>query len=179
MAQLISFKVKGVDASFEASLLTPEVAAKMLAKGCARSFFERETGKEDKTAETLTAAIAKMTADPNAYYAAIGTRGEGTTRAKLSPLEKEAKNRATKIVEYAKMDASKLEGKSKAVIEGAQAIWAKYGGSGFLFKAKDDVTDTIKAAVQNNLAAKQKVFEAYVAKLTAENWAPKAKDLEI
>ena len=162
MAQLISFKVKGETVEFDASKLTPEVMAKMLTKGCGRSFFERETGKGEKTtAESLAKAIAAVKSDPNAYYAAVGHR-EGTSRPKLDIYERKAGSWFN--AEF--LPALKL-GHEKA-----KALWVKAGGVSTIFKAKDDADATAKEVAGKNADARTKLVAAKAKKLKDTGWEP-------
>jgi hypothetical protein len=136
MGQMISFKVKGNAVEFPMEKLAPEVMVKMLTKGCARSFFERETGKGEKTTdETIAKAIAAVSADPNSYYAAVGHR-EGVSRPKLDIYERKASSWFS--AEF--LPALKL-GHEKA-----KALWAKAGGVSTIFKAKEDADAATKEA---------------------------------
>lgn len=160
---MVKFTVKGNTVEFDESKLTPEVALKMLTKGCARSFFERETGKGDKTTdETLAKAIGELQADPNKYYEAVGHRGEGVSRPKLDIYERKAKSWFT--AEF--MPAVKLG------IEAAVKLWAKAGGSGLLLSAKEDATAEQKAAADRNKDARDKLIAAKAKKLKDSGWQP-------
>ncbi len=163
MANLVKFTVKEIPVEFDLEKLTPEVARKMLLKGCARSFFERETGKGEKTTlETIKAAAVKVTTDPNAYYAAVGTRGEGVSRPKLDMYERKAKSWFT--AEF--LPALKLG------IEAAIKLWTRAGGSGAVLSAKSDATEAIKTAAQRNQDARDKLVAAKAKKLKDAGWEP-------
>ena len=163
MATLIKFTVKDVPVEFDLEKLTPEVQIKMLTKGCARSFFERETGKGDKSSlETIQAAAQKVSTDPNSYYLAVGHRGEGVSRPKLDMYERKAKSWLT--AEF--FPAVKLG------VEAAVKLWNKAGGSGVLLTAKEDATEAIKAAVLGNVTARDKLLAAKAKKLKDTGWEP-------
>lgn len=162
MGNLIKFNVKGSVVEFDSSLLTPEVQAKMLAKGCARSFFERETGKKDKSDADFLAAVKAVATDPNAYYMAIGVRGEGVSRPKLDIYERKAGSWFS--AEF--LPALKL-GHEKA-----KALWVKAGGVSTVFKAKEDADQAAKDVIGKNSGAKAKLIAAKAKKLKDSGWEP-------
>jgi len=150
MATLIKFTVKDVPVEFDLEKLTPEVQIKMLTKGCARSFFERETGKGDKSSlEMIQAAAVKVSTDPNTYYLAVGHRGEGVSRPKLDMYEKKARSW------FKDEFVIHLKNSVPQVI----AVWEANGGSGLLLKATEKMTAEQKTAVERNLVAKNKIIE--------------------
>lgn len=158
----MKFNVKGTTIEFDESKLSPEVLAKVLQKGAARIFFERETGKKDAKPEDFQKAVAAVQADPNAYYATYGTRGEGTSRPKLNMFERKAKSWFS--AEF--LPALKLN------VEAAVKLWAKAGGSGLLLTAKEDATAEVKDAVVKNQNARDKLIAAKAKKLEDSGWQP-------
>jgi hypothetical protein len=162
MGNLIKFTVKGTQVEFDMSKLTPEIQVKMLTKGCARSFFERETGKGEKTtAESLAKAVAVVMSDPNTYYMAVGHR-EGVSRPKLDIYERKAGSWFN--AEF--LPALKL-GHEKA-----KALWVKAGGVSTIFKAKEDADTAAKELAGKNADAKAKLIAAKAKKLKDAGWEP-------
>lgn len=158
----MKFQVKGTIIEFDESKLSPEVTAKVLQKGAARIFFERETGKKDMTAEDFNKAVAAVQDNPNAYYASYGTRGEGVSRPKLNMYERKARS----------WFSTEFLPALKQKVDVAVKLWIKAGGSGLLLSAPKEATAEQKVAVEQNQTARDKLIAAKTKKLKDSGWAP-------
>lgn len=162
MANLIEFKIKDVQFSFDPAKLTPESVNKALLKAAGRICAERYTGKGEKTpdAAALAAKAKEFAADPNLIFA--GAIREGVSKPKKSPVEKVAT--AWFSAEF--LPALKLNN------EKAAAIWKKAGGDGILMKAAAEATEAQKTAVQKNQDARDRLIKAKAKKLEEQGWKP-------
>ncbi len=158
----IEYKIKDVQFSFDPAKLTPESVAKALLKAASRITAERYTGKGEKTPSTedLKKKAAEFAADPNLIFA--GAVREGVPRPKKDMYERAAGSWFTSQL----FPAVKL-GNEKAV-----ALWKKAGGDGVVIKASAEATEAIKAAVQKNQAARDKLVAAKAKKLKDSGWEP-------
>lgn len=158
----IEYKIKEVQFSFDPAKLTAESVAKALLKAASRITAERYTGKGEKTptAEQLAAKAKEFAADPNLIFA--GAIREGVSRPKKDMYERAAGAWFTSQF----FPAVKLNN------EKAVALWKKAGGDGSMMKASAEATETQKAAVQKNQAARDKLIAAKAKKLKDAGWEP-------
>lgn len=128
-------------------------------------------GAKTKTKDELTALAAALKENPNSFFEV--TRGEGVSRPKMSPIEKEAASWFS--------DKFLLALKTPSVgapHESAKKSWGRYGGklvdeagkAAVILKAGKEDSAERKAVLDANLAAKVAVIAAKIKKMQADGW---------